>query len=559
MKHLSPLFFVCMLLVLPFSGNANDCNSATNLTSVVLTSQGEVSDSFSGSSWSGTAQCAGPGEQNDRWFSFTAQASRSFIRVTPTGNIDAAIEVYDACGGALIACVNNAGAGAIEIATLTGLQSGEQYFFSVYHASGDVLSSEEFDVVVAHIPQIELRSQDCDQFNYNTNQIIRATQPGLTSFTVTGYQWRFEELEAPFNVYEVISPNGTNPNYRLLWLSGIQYGRTYNVSVRLLVSEASSVGDYGNVCSIGLQPNVLSTQLQSQFANQFFNFCDVVGADAVGGASHYRWEFNDLNTVSEVFGDGNSRLLRLQKVPGLRLGQTYIVSAFATVNGDESPAGTFRFLNMNNFVPNTGLRQDVYPCGQSYPFNSFVQAVEVCSAESYTWRFTNTSQSQPAILYTRSDGSRFIRLDWLSDLIIGDSYNVEVRAAQGTLLGDYSTICNITIGPIISGVQVDPSGDELTVVDASEAFFQPESGDPFAVKIAGNDGSANDLLLSISNPLGGQVQMELFDLSGKLVAKKMDRIEGQQTVQWNLPALNRGIYLLRSSNGQDVVSHKVLR
>lgn len=551
-------FYILISAMVVSTGNlsANDCGTAISLTSVTVAENGIQNGTTQGAGWSGAAQCAGPGSNEDVWYSFVAAAETEFVRVSGTGDFNPVIELFSSCGGAQLECVNATGSGGTETERLTGLTVGTTYYFSVYHAGSDTPVSSAFEVVVAHIPQVELRPQDCDQFGYTTNSIIRALGPPQNSFTVTGYDWRFTELEPPFNTYEIVSPNGSNPNYRLLWLAPVQYGRSYDVSIRLRVAEGNSVGDWGPVCSIGLQSNVLSTQLQSQFANGNFNFCDVVGADAVGGATQYRWTFNDLNVTTEVFGDNNSRLLRLQKVPGLRLGQVYIVGAYATVNGQESPAGTQRFITMNNFVPNTGLRQQFYPCGQTYAFNSFVQANEVCTAQAYTWRFTNTSQSQPAIFYTRSDGSRFLRLDWLPDLIIGDSYDVDVRAAQGNLLGDYSVTCNITIGASTAGMTLidgvtDETLDGGTVTLGEENLI-------FDMTLSGNDGSGDNLQLHILNERNSLVTLELYDIGGRLIESRRETVKGYGNIRWNTGTLPRGVYLLKASDGKEAVTQKVV-
>ncbi len=552
------------LLILPFMVSfflsplyANDCATAVPLTSVVLASQGVQSSTLAGAGFSGVAQCTGPGNRDDRWFQFQAVASTQFIRVEPTGDANLAIQAFASCGGASLGCRNAAGVGAPESLVLQGLTPGLTYRFSVFHVGDVPAVNSNFTVVVGHVPFVELRPTDCDQFGFTTNSIIRSLAPAQSSFTVTGYQWRFEELEAPFNVYERISPNGTNPNYRLEWFSEIQYGRTYDVSVRVLVTQNNAVGDYGNTCTIGLQPNVLSTQLQAQFANQVYNFCDVVGADAVGGASQYRWTFNDLSTTVEAFGDGNSRLFRLQTVPGLRLGQVYIVSAFATVNGDESPQGIQRFITMNGNVPNTGIQQLIYPCGGTYPINSALQAVEVCSAQSYTWRFNNTSQAQPTLFFTRSDGSRFIRLDDVSGLNVGDSYNVDVRAAQGNVLGNYSTICNITIGaPITNALFAQSSSvpEQMYHVEAPQLTNEIR----MEVNVPNNNGDAKELSIEITQEESALVRMELYDLNGRMMASRQEYVSGSQRINWVPSGVSRGLYLLRVSNGNEAVSHKVL-
>jgi hypothetical protein len=420
-------------------------------------------------------------------------------------------------------------------------------FSSTFQASAEVVA---FRMNQDDVPLVELRASDCGIDNFTTNSIIRATQPPLGT-VVTAYEWRFVELEAPFNTYELISPNGANPNYRLLWFANIAYNRNYEVSVRIY--EDGVPGAYGNTCEIGLQANVLTTRLQQQYSNGLFAFCDVIGADAVGGASQYRWEFDDFENVLGVVGDGNSRLLRMWKVPNIQLGQIYIVRVFATVNGMEGPLGTQRFINMNNFVPNTGLRQDLYACGATYPVNTQVQAVEVCRAESYTWRFRNTSQVQADIFYTRDDGSRFIRLDWISEFIFGDSYDVDVRAFQGGLNGDYSTVCNITIEGPTTGFT---SGDPVSFAIDAPVIEEEISG--LTINANQVSGSGSDMNVSITNPTNEKmVQLSLYDLSGRLVGQRQVSIFDQATIAWPTGSLNTGIYILRADNGLEISTFKI--
>lgn len=558
MLRSSNLLLASASLFILSSVMANDCSTSISIAPSVVASSGTQSGTLASATWSGESQCAGSGSAPDVWYSFVAPASVVFINAEGSGNLDLAVEVFAACGGTGLTCGNAAGPGAAEALSLSGLTTGATYYVALYNVNADVLTSEDFTLVVGYIPSVELRSQDCDQFNYTTNDIIRATSPGPSSLTITGYEWRFEELEAPNNVYELVSPNGTNPNYRLQWFPQIAYGRTYDVSVRVLVAEGGDAGDFGPSCTIGLQSNVLSTQLQAQFANQFYNYCATVAATPVGAATQYRWEFFDLSNTISVLGSNNSRLLRLHQVPGLQLGQVYIVTAFATVAGVESPVGTLRFITMNNSVPNTGLNQALYPCGDIYPANGVLQANEICRASSYTWRFTNTSQTQAALLYTRTDGNRAINLNWLPDLIPGDSYNVDVRASQGNLVGDYSTICNITVGEPVTSLLAtnDFDGNAKGPVHGE---FLTEEGAVFEVNLSGNTEGASSLQVHVSNDLGGLVQLEIYDLSGKLVIKRQDTVEGYADINWPLASLPSGMYLLRAFNGSEVVTQKLVR
>lgn len=549
---------MAFFVALPVGLQANDCATAVDISAGVTLTDNVQSATLAAVAFSGDAQCSGPGSQPDQWYAFQALSSNQFIRATPNGDLDVAIEVLDACGGSVISCVNNLGVGSAETASLSGLTSGQTYYYRVYHANVSVPTDQSFTTAVAYIPSIQLRNEFCGLVNYVSGDIIRSTQFANVS-TVAYYQWRFEELEAPFNTYEVISPNGANPNFRLWWFDELEYGRSYNVSVRLGYFPGPVAGSYGPACTIAMQTDVQSTQLEQQYASGFFSFCDVIGADAVAGADRYRWEFNDLSNVTSVYGDNNQRLLRLSKVPNLQLGATYIVSAFAEFNGQESQVGSLRFLNTNNFVPNTGLRDDIYTCGSTLPINFQVQAYEVCKAQSYTWRFRNTSQVQEDLFYTRVGGNRFIRLDWVTDLIVGDSYDIDVYAVQGGLIGDYSTICNITIGePSGSGLWAGLSDKTVHNQTYQTAIAENPDNVEMDFQLINSSNSVNGIVVEMSNiaPMSS-VRFELFDLNGR---KMGDYTQGGISTadQIILPAqLTSGIYILRAISNTNTVSKKV--
>jgi hypothetical protein len=543
---------------------ANDCATANNIVSQESFDEAEVSGSFVGAGFSGDPQCAGPGLRDDVWYSFTAIATDHGIRAQGAGDLNLAVEVYDACGGTQIACQNNSGVGGAENVLLPNLTVGNTYFYRVYHAGAAPAVADAFITAVIHVPFVELRPSDCGTLNFTTNDVIRATNPSNTE-NFTNYQFRFVEQQAPFNTYIITSPNGTNPNFLLQWFPQIEYGRTYEVSVRVRAI-LPTYGDFGNTCIIGLQNNVLNTFLENQYSGGFFDFCDVVGARKVALATQYRWTFLDFTSnppvQTEVLGLADSRLLNLYRVPELQLGTTYIVSVFATVAGEESSTGPLRFLNMNNAVPNTGLNSDIYPCGQTYPISTFLQAREICEAESYTWRFTNTSSPQAPIFYTRDDGSRFVDLDFVTGLNVGDSYDVEVLAAQGGLIGDYSTICNITIGPSENpNLLVMQSGDSEIIADPQgeinySAFAEMKPRWEVDMQRISNSADIYNVTLS-SEDNSDRAFVEVYDLNGRLIDLTSPVLMVGSTVKVDLTGLPKGVYLLRIFNETQQETKKV--
>lgn len=425
--------------------------------------------------------------------------------------------------------------------------------FTTNTFAASILESSKMDEQPLPPPSVEsvaLLPLYCGVLDYTTNDIIRSSQPSNTG-NVAYYQWRFTELEAPFNSYEVISPNPTNPNYRLKWLQEVQYGRSYEVAVRIACFPGPTIGDYSATCTIKFQDDVLSTQLQEQYANGIFDFCDVIGADAVGAADRYRWEFFDLVTTVEAYGDLYYRLLRLSDVDGLQLGKTYIVSAYAEVNGMESPVGTLRFMFTNNMVPNTGLQTEFFPCGATYEITEQVQAIEICSAESYTWRFSNTSQAQEDLFYTRSDGSRFIRLNWVTGLIEGDSYDVEVKGFQGGLGGDYSSVCNITIA----------GGDGDGFVESPEEGLAPQEGldaELFLHVLQSGSTDGQAVVFQLASDINESVTISLFDMNGRLVDTQLVRVGVDvNTISWNANILSEGVYILKANTQSKVETRKL--
>lgn len=567
MKNLgfSALTLLLSLLVFTTVSYASDCNTASLILPRLSLTQSPVTKTFVGETFSGAEECLGPDGRADSWLKFTAKSSKMFVRVTGSGDLDLALEVVESCGGAILACVNETGASGSETASLSGLTPGSTYYFRTYHVGDIPAISQSFTAAVSYIPTVQLRTEMCGIADYTTNDILKSTQPPGYVAPVVYYQWKFEELEAPYNVYEKISPNPTNPNFRLFWFNEIEYNRGYNVSVRVAVNPDATVGDYGPVCTIEMQENILSTQVQEQYENGIFNFCDVVGADAVQGTERYRWEFYHFQTGTtlNVYGDNNQRLLRLSKVPGLKLATPYFATVYAQMGGMESPAGTVRFLFMNNHVPNTGLRSD-YPCGATYPLNMQVQAKEVCNGESYTWRFKNTSQTQSDLIYTRTGGNRFIRLEWVSGLIPGDSYDVEVKARQGGKNGDYSSVCNITIAASTAGfaeqvyAMQNENRDMPVSVEGHEALGAESQ---IELVVMNNGGSSNEgIVFDIASAdVDNITRIELYDLNGRLIAERTEHVvrEGNR-VNWNIPGFSPGIYLLRAINGQETITQKVI-
>ncbi len=124
---------------------ANDnCSTATELTpSVDDTCTGAVAGTTIDAT-AGPSGCLGTAD-DDVWYRFTATQSAHNIVVTNSGgSSDIVTQVFDACGGTQITCQDTPNS-PIE---LTGLSSGNEYFFRIYTWSSNTATRSSFDVCV---------------------------------------------------------------------------------------------------------------------------------------------------------------------------------------------------------------------------------------------------------------------------------------------------------------------------------------------------------------------------------------------------------------------------
>ena len=522
----------------------NNCLNASTVISQTTFAVSEIDGDVSSVSYSLEPQCNGAGNNPDPYFSFTAVGSTTYFRVETSGDFDPAVEVLDGCGGTQLACINEAGAGLRELFWINDLTPGEEYVYRVYHAGGSAPSNTTFTTGVAHIPSVRLRQADCGSAELTANSLIRATLPN-PSFLLEGYIFEFTELEAPFTTYEVESPNGANPNFYIGWFENFEYGRSYTVRVRARMYQGPNLGDYGAACSITMAdgPN---TFLLDNFANGFYNMCDFIKARRIFGATNYRWVFDDGVNELEYNSGTTSPICPLQLVDGLALGTTYSVTVFATdANGNESTQSVQKNINMNNFVPNTEVNPLLFTCGATVSLSQVLSAVEICSAEQYTFRFENVSQGGiNPIEIVRPN--RVVLLSFVNGLIAGDTYEVTVKANSGGLEGDYSGVCEITIEAM----------DGLIALPESDYFMHQE--EQLSMMVFPNPSDGSEVQVSIETTLKtGQISLEVYDLQGKKLISEL--VPGSSGVQrLNLNGLSKGIYLLQARSENELITTEKL-
>ncbi len=291
----------------------DDCNSSIELTSIGVNDTVSVSGNFGGATESGSP-CSG-NYATDLWYSFTATTTATKIYMPAHSGLDLTFELYDACGGSPIICVDNNGASVSEYYYNYNFIIGQTYYIRAY-LYNQFSADAPFELNVISIAQpendecstsIEIPVQGVDDPMYISGNIGGATESlspctGNKAtdvwfyFTATSSKARiYVDAEAYFNpVIEVfddcggnsiacINNNGLNYSeayYDTNYISGHQYYiRVFgynqfssNKEFRITVTDSSivtKVNDKREDNDLKLYPNPTSKKLIIENGNNY--------------------------------------------------------------------------------------------------------------------------------------------------------------------------------------------------------------------------------------------------------------------------------------------------
>ena len=484
------------------------CQDASLVLSQTSLAQSLVSSNVADFSYSGNLQCAGPGVNADPFFRFVAVGSVTYFSAQGSGDFNAAIEVFNSCGGSQLACSNTAGAGAQETFWIDNLIPGAEYVYRVHHAGANPPSQTSFVTGVYHIPQVRLRTDFCGATGLTANSIIRSTSANPAT-NLQNYIFEFTEIQPPFTVYEVVSPNGINPQFRMFWFTNFEYGRTYSVRTKVVMYAGPNMGNYGPACNITFAPEPVSG-LQAIFNGGNFQLCNTIKATPVNATINYRWLFDSGTEIFEFNSNSSSYFCNLENVQGLTYGTTYAVQVFVTGGGTESGVSTPGTISLLPTTPTTSLNPAFIACGSSVTLTAWTQAFKVCGATSYDFRMTNLTTPGTPIEVARPN--RIIAFNTVAGLVAGNTYNVAARATAGGATAPYGAECAISFVAPAPGIAPEVENLETTQVltegPNTTIYPNPNAGENLQVLISNLDAQQQ------------QIQIEIYDLTGKLVSQE---------------------------------------
>ncbi len=503
------------------------------------------------------AQSCGSGLETV-WFSFVATDANQIINARPVGgsSYNAVITVYDACGGSELGCFDNYGAGQMERAMPSGLTEGNTYYYTVSH-SGTIgsASGDAFQTGVRKFNDGSLDEDYCGITDYTLDQAVYASrddQGDLYSnpiVPVKGYGFRFQETT------DGLTPNGNLDvaiqvvqavYIQLDDVPGLEYGKQYLVSAqhKVKVNVNGSVSEvwsnFQEECLIGLQATVPQTQLKAEFCPSADLYLEQqIQAVPVLGATQYRFRFSGGgDTFVESSNNYSVFLYNVGAVGnGLQYATVYSVEVDVFVNGEWSGYGPACTVPMQTQPEATALQSTYCNGTYEYPQNpNYLLAEPVLGAEYYEWRFTpvggGTAQTQTTVGISLAMHLATV------DLSAGGDWDVEARAFAGGVLGDYGSVCSVTINA--TGAMARPTDDtaEVKVVDATA----------IGASIYPNPTTGEQIFITLTDLVdeNQQITVEVVDITGKTAHSTQLVNKGAQAnfvVDFDNP-LSKGMYFV---------------
>ncbi len=179
------------------------------------------------------AGCTGTAD-DDVWFSFTATSTQNLIEVTGSAGFDAVIELFDACGGTSMGCVDDDfTGGGTEIMNATGLTMGNDYLVRVYHWFGTPATTPTFSICVYDTTACPAPADNwttkigADRARLNWTPVAEALRYQIRGKKLTNTTWKIIDIDY------------TTPTLRDVW--GLDTNDTYIWQVRAICDSASNL------------------------------------------------------------------------------------------------------------------------------------------------------------------------------------------------------------------------------------------------------------------------------------------------------------------------------
>lgn len=304
----------------------------------------------------------------------------------------------------------------------------------------------------------------------------------------TNYRLEITNNQQPFSTVNV---RGNNLTYfKMSWISGIQYNRTYNVRISAYAGGAWQ--PYGNTCTVTTPSTISTAQFVPASCNTTLTALDQqLDFNLVLGATNYRME---IISAAQSFTNVNVRnntvsYFKMSWVSGIQYNRTYSVRISAYVNGAWQPYGTACNITTPASIPTTQLSSTV--CNTSVAARSTVFTFNpVIGATNYKLEIINAGQPLNVTNFRNSTNTNFA-LSYVSGTTVGTTYNIRVAANVGGVWAAYGPMCQVTA--------LSAKGDADF---ANSEYYRLNQGETF-------DNETDFKLAVYPNPTRGNLNIEI--------------------------------------------------
>lgn len=188
--------------------------------------------------------CSGTAN-DDVWYSFVATNTTGVIEVAGSASFDPVIELFDACFGNSLQCIdNNFGVGTIESGIMTGLTIGNTYYVRIYDAGLGIPATTSFTLCIYDIPPPPVNDDCSGAIAITCNTPISATT-GFANAEV-GVATCGTTISAPGVWYTVVGNGG-------LITASLCTGTGYDSKLNIFSGDCSNlvcVGGNDDFCGV---------------------------------------------------------------------------------------------------------------------------------------------------------------------------------------------------------------------------------------------------------------------------------------------------------------------
>ena len=390
--------------------------------------------------------------------------------------------------------------------------------------------------------------------NYLQQDTIHANALG----TADGYRFR---IESGGTIIEdtVASPSAYN-GITLRKFPGVQYGQTYNISVK--IRSNGCWGEYGSSCSISTVAQPLTKLRPSRCGATNVTPAMNLYANSIIYGQEYEYRINGgvltdeiYNTATGISGIASSPRFRLAWLDNANLvsyGNTYSIEARVKVGGVFGPWGEPCTVTLPG-TPVTQLKPAY--CGISLlSLGTNLYCSSVSLSQGYRFEVRTTSEDLVGVYDGMAAGtSNKFRINWVAGIISNTTYHVRAAWNDGSSWSPYGALCTVTTPAsaiIISGD--DELDEEIFALKKLEQAIQLKTypnpfKNSFRINIDGLTQESSEL-----------IKLTIYDMQGRLMDRKLLRIDEIESLHFG-QNYNKGTYIVTLNFAEKIMQRRIVK